>query len=735
MQRRQGNMKLRLECFKQQELGPEFWNSTWGTLQNAIHQIQNKNSSGLSFEELYRSGYNLVLHKFGEQLYQGVVRELRAHASQVAELIVAVQGKSFLRELRDRWNDHYKSSQMIKDVLMYMDRTYVSTHKKTPVFQLGLEVWKECVIDHPQIQPRLLELTMDMIARERQGEVIERQLLASIIQMLVTLGTKVYRTIFEEPFLRQASDFYCAEAQKYLNLNDCMVYLKHTENRLQQEVDRVESYLDKSTLVKIQNEVQKQLILKQMRALVEMEGTGFIAQLQHDKLEDLKRMYQLFKCVDDGHKLLKEEMGKYVFETGRVLIMEDSGATKDPATFVLKLLVMKDKYDKIITQSFMNDRYFVQALTLAFEKFINLNQRSPEYISLFIDDKLRKGLKGLTEENVDLVLDKVMMLFRFLQEKDLFEKYYKQHLAKRLLSGRSVSDDAERSMLIKLKQECGYQFTSKLESMFNDIKTSTDMMDNFKKNHLVAKGVALGLDLQVQVLTTGSWPTSNVHQCNIPLELAQCKDEFEKFYASAYSGRKLSWQTNMGSADIKAWFGSKTHELNVSTYQLCILMLFNDSNELSYKDIQSATNIPDGDLRRNLQSLALVKGKNVLKKSPMSKEINDDDKFTFNDAFTSKLYKVKIGTVSAQKETEPEKIETRNRVEEDRKPQIEAAIVRIMKARRVLDHNSIIAEVNRQLSSRFQPSTAVVKQRIESLIEREFIERDATDRKKYRYLA
>lgn len=62
------------------------------------------------------------------------------------------------------------------------------------------------------------------------------------------------------------------------------------------------------------------------------------------------------------------------------------------------------------------------------------------------------------------------------QEKDVFEKYYKQHLAKRLLSGRPTSDDAERSLLVKLKTECGYQFTSKLESMFTDIKTSRDMM-------------------------------------------------------------------------------------------------------------------------------------------------------------------------------------------------------------------------------------------------------------------
>ncbi len=47
--------------------------------------------------------------------------------------------------------------------------------------------------------------------------------------------------------------------------------------------------------------------------------------------------------------------------------------------------------------------------------FINLNQKSPEYISLFIDEKLKKGLKGVSDEEVEAVLDKVMILFRFIQ--------------------------------------------------------------------------------------------------------------------------------------------------------------------------------------------------------------------------------------------------------------------------------------------------------------------------------
>jgi len=275
-----------------------------------------------------------------------------------------------------------------------------------------------------------------------------------------------------------------------------------------------------------------------------------------------------------------------------------------------------------------------------------------------------------------------------------------------------------------------------LEGMFTDMKTSRDTMQGFNALLAGSNEVSEGPTLAVQVLTTGSWPTQPGACCNLPTEIWAVCERFRGYYLNTHTGRRLTWQTNMGTADLKATFGkSRKHELNVSTYQMCILMLFNSADCLSYKEIEQATDILAADLKRCLQSLACVKGKNVLRKEPMGRDIGEKDTFQFNDSFTSKFYKVKIGTVAAQKETEPEKQETRQKVEEDRKPQIEAAIVRIMKARRVLDHNNIVAEVTKQLQARFLPNPAVIKKRIESLIEREFLERDKNDRKLYRYLA
>jgi len=200
---------------------------------------------------------------------------------------------------------------------------------------------------------------------------------------------------------------------------------------------------------------------------------------------------------------------------------------------------------------------------------------------------------------------------------------------------------------------------------------------------------------------------------------------------------------------VRATFKTRKHDLNVSTYGMVILMLFNELNEgdsLSFQDIETATSISPNELKRHLQSLACAKFK-ILLKDPKSREVAETDRFSFNANFQSNLARIKIQTVAAAKvETTEERRETMEKVEETRKHQTEAAIVRIMKylprvwasvdcrQRKTLDHNNLIAEVTAQLSSRFSPAPNMIKARIEALIERDFLERDEANMKLYKYL-
>jgi len=739
----------------------KYVNNIWALLKNAIQEIQKKNNSGLSFEELYRNAYTMVLHKHGEKLYTGLREVVSEHLiNKVRTEVLESLHNKFLQTLNNSWNDHQTSMVMIRDILMYMDRVYVQQNNVDNVYNLGLMIFRDQVVRYPSIRDHLQHTLLEMVAKERRGEVVDRGAVKNACQMLMILGIDtrtVYEEDFEEPFLEQSAEFYKLESQKFLAENSASVYIKKVEARINEEAERATHYLDKTTEEPIVKVLENELISKHMKTIVEMENSGVVHMLKNNKTEDLGCMYKLFYRVPEGLKTMCNCISAHLREQGKALVAEEDGG-KNAILFVQSLLDLKDRFDHFLHESFNDDKSFKQMISGDFEFFINLNQKSPEYLSLFIDDKLKKGVKGMTEQEIENVLDKSMVLFRFLQEKDVFERYYKQHLAKRLLLNKSVSDDSEKNMISKLKTECGCQFTSKLEGMFKDMTVSNSTMDEFK-THIQQSSTNLhGVDLFVRVLTTGFWPTqSATPKCNIPAPPRMAFEAFRRFYLAKHSGRQLTLQPQLGSADLNATFygakreegadlsgaasgaskaGPRKHIIQVSTYQMVVLMLFNNRDKLSYEEIKNETDIPEKDLMRAIQSLALGKmTQRILTKEPKTKEIESDHFFMVNDQFTSKLHRVKIQTVAAKGESEPERKETRSKVDEDRKHEIEAAIVRIMKARKRMQHNVLVAEVTEQLKARFLPSPVIIKKRIEGLIEREYLARTPEDRKIYTYVA
>ena len=91
-----------------------------------------------------------------------------------------------------------------------------------------------------------------------------------------------------------------------------------------------------------------------------------------------------------------------------------------------------------------------------------------------------------------------MVVFKYIEDKDVFQKFYSKMLAKRLVQHQSASDDAEASMISKLKQACGFEYTSKLQRMFQDIGVSKDLNDQFRR-HLTNSNEPLDIDFQIQV--------------------------------------------------------------------------------------------------------------------------------------------------------------------------------------------------------------------------------------------
>lgn len=234
-------------------------------------------------------------------------------------------------------------------------------------------------------------------------------------------------------------------------------------------------------------------------------------------------------------------------------------------------------------------------------------------------------------------------------------------------------------------------------------------------------------------LQAGAWPLTHVPSSTfaIPQELEKSVQMFELFYNQHFSGRKLTWLHYLCTGEVKMNYLSKPYVAMVTTYQMAVLLAFNNSQTVTYKELQDGTQMNEKELQKTIKSLLDVK---MLNHDLEKEEIEAESTFSLNMSFTSKRTKFKI-TTSMQKDTPQEMEQTRSAVDEDRKMYLQAAIVRIMKARKVLRHNALIQEVINQSKARFNPSISMIKKCIEVLIDKQYIERSQTSADEYSYVA
>ena len=266
--------------------------------------------------------------------------------------------------------------------------------------------------------------------------------------------------------------------------------------------------------------------------------------------------------------------------------------------------------------------------------------------------------------------------------------------------------------------------------MFKDVELSRDVMAAFRSSpQAKAASSSSDIELSVHVLTQGYWPTYPPAEVTLPSEILALQTQFSSYYMAKHNGRRLQWHPYLGHCTLKANFPLGRKELAVSLLQTVVLLQFNDADGLSYHDLLAATGIAPDELKVTLQSLACGKVR-VLRKDPKGREVEDGDVFSFEKDFKQNLFRIKVNSIQ-MRETEQENEQTTERVFQDRQYQIDAAIVRVMKARKVLSHSLLISELFQQLKFPLKPPD--LKKRIESLIDREYLERDTNT--SYRYLA
>ena len=729
----------------------KYYKQTWGQLKKALDTIFAQDDAAFSMEELYRGVENICRQGKSNELFKQLQQECKAHVSGAikAKLLHFAEGAKdveVLEAVTEAWATWKRQLTTVRSIFYYLDRSYLLHSVNLPqIDTLGTNLFRGQVFANSALKPKILDGACVVLQLDRARdpeEAFDPKLFREAISMFH--GLCVYTNEFEPNFLEESASYFTRWASTNSPQLTLGKYISQTRALFDRETARCDSFtLDDSTKRQLVGQIEDIVIVEQTGRLTRSKDFGEL--MAHNELGSLRDLFDLLQRKGLGEKL-RPALEQYIQTTGSSIVFDE----KRVSDMVVRLLHFKRKLDNVWISAFKKHQSLGYGLKEAFETFINKtektkitwdtdNDKPGEMIAKYLDMILRGGAKAIPQnpedipqpkadeeeedddevdedEQINKQLDQVLELFRFVHGKATFEAFYKKDLAKRLLMNRSASADAEKSMLTRLKSECGAGFTQNLEQMFKDVELGKAENSSYKER-LEQKQSKAPIDLNVNILSAAAWPTYPDVDVEIPPEIQQATQSFEQHYKQKHSGRKLDWKHALAHCQMKAHLPRGTKEIIVSSFQAVVMLYFNakaPADAVSYAELQAATKLPDIELKRTLQSLACARYR-VLAKTPKGRDVNATDTFTLNANFNDPKYRIKINQIQL-KETREENRQTHERVAADRQYETQAAIVRIMKGKKTMKHAQLVAAVIDATKSRGSVNPEDIKKQIEKYV-------------------
>ncbi|KAH8326159.1 hypothetical protein KR067_002621 [Drosophila pandora] len=642
----------------------------------------------------------------------------------------------------------------------------------SPVRKLMLDSWNKHIFH--DIKHRLQDSAMKIVHAERNGDAYDAQLVVGVRESYVNLSSnsedklEIYRENFEMAYLKATAEFYRLKSTEQQQENGVLAYMKYADSKLREEEVRAKRYLEPSSFSILTYTLVKVLIVDHLNSII-AECPALIRDYEKERLN---LMFRLMDRVlhGVGVEAMMGDLQRHIMSAGLADMLSASEViTQDSEKYVERLLELFNKFSDLVRNAFNDDPRFLTARDIAFKTVVNdtsvfkmelptsianrgvkytaPESKCPELLANYCDMLLRRTplSKRLTSEQIDARLRDVLLVLKYVNNKDVFMRYHKVHLTRRLILGTSADSEKEED-IVEWLREVGMpaDYVNRLARMFQDIKVSEDLNTQFRSS--TSRHDAIN----IKILNAGAWARCSERvSVSLPIELEDYIPDVEEFYKKKHSGRKLQWYHHMSNGTITFVNNFGRYDLDVTTFQMAVLFAWNQRqhDKISYENLRLATELPDPELRRTLWSLVAFPKikKQILLMEPTAiaspKDFTENTMFYINQEFAivkngKSQRRGKLNLIGRlQLSTERSQQEDNQSIVQLRILRTQEAIIKIMKVRKRMNNAALQGELIDILKNMFLPSKKMIKEQLEWLIEHKYMRRDDDDINMFIYVA
>ena len=805
----------------------------------------------LDFMLAHTKCYEICQHWKSEELYNEMEKLIKKIILDFLEEIKKLTDDEpqylFMNNFIKNFNFFKNKLKKSCEAFSYLDKIYkknlvanaqteeiqnILKNDESYIYFRGMKLYYENLIYDKDIKEKILKVVIREFINLRNFDFKNSQVFQAFFEIITD---KKYRSDFYENELMQLitneiKRFYQQLSNKYiteeLGINIININANNTEkiNNNINIVDKEKRYnILKSFLLKLyelinkeevyfKNISEKNNLLNYIYEITIINNYDILYKFcikKMFKLNDIDNFKKIYELIFDHEFTKKEEItSKFInsFNTMLTKILQ-----KISKNFILKknhgkieylnfyqyveeIYKIKKKCSNFLLNAMENNTKIDHIIKANFEKIINEEKSDSFNINFgkLLHEEIKLCQKIKNNERLADFKDKFQCIFKFINNKDLFEENYRKFLMKRLLRNSSMMKENEFIFYEIMKEENGFNYVKKIEKMINDIFYSQNINFDFRKKYLIKSEP----NFYIKILSQDSWPfddyikneikannpiiinnnmnnsqnllnseemkeskdnllslqkcksteinfsenklnnisltLNHTNSSNIiitpkknikyPLSLSSGMDLFEKYFQNQFSHRYLTYVPSLSWAEIYNIPGVfikddiKSHSFIVSFYQVCILMHFKKSNfSVKIKTLCEELNLLEKELETHYEYL--IKKNLVIKKN---------DELILNELFLDQNEKINLnyrGLLNGEKKLEENAKEISHFVLEDRKYQIDAAIMHLLKNYKgeKMNFGKLKQLVCDYVKNFFVPEENIIKSRISNLLERNLI--------------